>query len=230
MASPWIQGAATSAAQSSSPATLAFTTQNTAAGSLLCGIVRWNAGTTITGITDNQNAGNYTVVSLGTNTVNAAFFYMLNTAGGSMPTVSIAFSSAPAGVTIAIAEYPLAAAASLHTSNTGTATGTNPTTTAVSPAVGDLLIAAFGDSPGITTASLSAGTCGASATLHSGAVVGSSTYAVLEDGIANSTSSQTASITYGTSSAYLAGLFAFSPPASGGGNSGFGLLRLLGVN
>ena len=211
MSSPAIQTAATSAAQSSSPATLAFTTQNTTAGSLLCGIVRYNSTGTLGAISDNQNSGNYTVVSLGTNgAVTSAFFYKLNTTGGSKPTISCVLTGTVAGVVIAIAEYPLSAAASLRTSNTGTATGTNPTTAAVSPAVGDLLIAAFGSTGGWTTSSLSAGTCGASATLHPGGTVsGVTTFASLEDGVANSASSQTASLTFGASSAYMTGLFAF---------------------
>lgn len=225
MASPFIQGNVTSTAGAATPATLAFVTQNTTAKSLLCGVVRWNSGTTITGITDNQNAGNYTVVSLGTiSSVNAAFFYMLNTVGGSKPTISIAFSGTPAGVVLAIAEYPFASAATLHTSNTGTAVGTNPTSTSVSPSIGDLLIYALADQTGITITGMSAGVCGASATLHPfGNTGGTTAFAGFEDGVANSATSQTASITYATSTSYLTGLFAFSPPAAGGSGGGNGL-------
>jgi hypothetical protein len=234
MASQWIQGNNTTAAGSSSPITLQFATQNTAAGRLLCGVVRCNSTATLTGVSDNQSVSNsYTIVSLGiAGSTNGYFVYALNTKGGTKATLSFTFSGTVSGVVISIAEYPLAVAASLRTSNTGSATGTNPTSAAVSPVIGDLLILAVADSTGITTSTLSAGTCGASATLHPGGTIsgGVTTFAVFEDGIANSGSSQTANLTYATSTTYNAGLFAFAPPASGGGDSNGGLLKLLGVN
>ena len=226
MSSPCIQTAAVSTG-----GTCAFTVQNTAAGSLLIAVARLaTTGHTGVAFSDN-NSGVWTTVKIGSNigTVDSYFGYALNTTGGTKPTISLNYSGGAENAVMCIGEYPVGSASALHTSavhTTGT-TGTNPATPNVTPAVGDLLIGAW-QGP-FTAASTSAGTCGASATLSGKGTSGAGIYSCFEDGIAASAAAQDATLTYATSSTYAGALFAFSPPASGGG-AGSGLLRLLGVN
>ena len=225
MSSPCIQVAA-----SSSGGTCAFTVQNTAAGSLLVAVARLaTTGHTGVAFSDN-NSGVWTTVKIGSNigTADSYFGYALNTAGGTKPTISLNYSGGAETAVMCIGEYPVGSASALHTSavlTTG-ATGTNPATPNVTPAVGDLLIGAWQGTP-FATASTSARTCGASATLSGKGTSGANIYSCFEDGIAASAVAQNATLTYATSSTYAGALFAFSPPAGGAGS---GLLRLLGVN
>ena len=177
----------------------------------------------------DNNGGTWVTVKIGSNinTVDSYFGYALNTTGGTKPTVSLNYSGGAENAVMCIGEYPVGSASALHTSGvlTSGATGTNPATPNVTPAVGDLLIGAW-QGP-FTAASTSAGTCGASATLSGKGTSGANIYSCFEDGIAASAVAQNATLTYATSSTYAGALFAFSPPAGGAGS---GLLRLLGVN
>ena len=217
MSSPCLQTATSTTGGGTNPSTCQFTTQNTTAGSLLVACVRMGVtGRTSVAFSDDQGGNTWTTVLIGNdiNSVDTYFGYALNTTGGTKATVKLTFSGGGANCVWTIGEYPVGSASGLHTSSvlaTG-ATSTNPATPNVTPAVGDLLIGAW-NLAGAATASVSAGSCGTSATLSGKGASGGGIYSAFEDGVAGSSSAQNATLTYASSSTYAGALFAFTPTA-----------------
>ncbi|MFZ1974738.1 MAG: carboxypeptidase-like regulatory domain-containing protein [Candidatus Acidiferrales bacterium] len=126
--------------------TAAFSTQNTAAGSMLCAVVNVNGNTvTLNSVTDNQGGNTWVVLpALTPGTGYRTYFcYALGTTGGTKPTVTFNMSAATADVWYALGEYN-GVNTYRGTSTAGAGSGTTPTPTgSVTSVINDLLIAYF---------------------------------------------------------------------------------------
>jgi len=218
----FVQGNNAGAGQSSSGGTpntysLAFTTQNCAAGNMLVFCARMNASTTVTGISDDEG-NTWQVVGPIANDIDLYFGYALNIVGGTKASVKVTFSGTGVigGISPCIAEY--SGVNTFRASDAGnTGTGDNSTSAAVTAAAGDLLIGYMADVGG--QSGFAAGTIGAGAgNLQESSGVGGNIYAALADGTA-SAGSNTAGFTSAVSTAWAAGVSAFYElvAASGGG-------------
>lgn len=198
-------------------AALAFTTQNTAAGSLLVAVVNvFPQSKILTSVTDNQGAGNIWTVLPGLavtgGNYDVYFCYALNTAGGSKPTVTFHFNAATTNVYAALGEF--SGVHALRTSDVGNAgSSASPTSAPISATAGDLLIGYFGGAGNIS------GTPTAGLTYNYGAS-GSASAASYNNGFEYNLSAAGGSITATFATAnegWAAGIAAFVPGSSGGG-------------
>lgn len=198
-------------------AALAFTTQNTAAGSLLVAVVNvFPQSKTLTSVTDNQGSGNSWTILLGQSVpggnYDTYFCYALNTTGGSKPTVTFHFNASTTNVYAALGEF--SGVKALRTSDVGnTGSSASPTSSSITPTAGDLLIGYFGGAGNV-----------------SGTPVAGLTYTYAESGSASSGSynngfeyklnaaggSTTANFVI-ANEGWSAGIAAFVPGSSGGG-------------
>ena len=133
--------------------TAAFTTQNTAAGNMLCCVINvYNPSAVLTGITDSQSNTWVVLPSINPGTYYTYFCYALNTAGGSKPTLTFSFSGGTTDVYYCLGEYSgVNTYRGISTVKTGSSTSL--TTNAVTSVSGDLLISFLGGSQALSTLS-----------------------------------------------------------------------------
>jgi hypothetical protein len=208
----FVQGAASGqiGGVSANP-TLAFTTQNTAAGNLLIAIISL-FGATLNSVTDSQG-NTYTVSSDFTDTQYHFYLaYALNTLGGTTPTVTYHCSGTPANACAAVGEY-----SGVNTFRTISVNANGNSTTLasanISAVTGDLLIGfgQAGTNTGITA--------GAPYNLREQGSISINHQNAFEDTIAASTGAVNATFTVVSAVIWSAGIASFFQ-ASGGGGGG----------
>lgn len=182
-------------------------------------VVRLNTGVTLNGVTDSQlNSGWVVQTPITVGAVQTYFCFCPNTLGGTKNNITFAFSGASSGVVPIILEFT-GLFAFVQKSVGATGTSTSPLTAAITPSLGNTLVAFFGMQgvSGTVTAGLIGGNAG---TLRAqGTAGGTTVFTTAEDTLVTSATSSTAAITI-PSSSWMAGLVEFSSSATIAGNTG----------
>jgi hypothetical protein len=195
---------------------------NTTPGGLQILVLDTNPNTdVISSITDTEGNSAHWVIGpkIVTNAAQAIHTaYCLNCIGGTKNTITVNISGASQiNSNMCIGEYSNVGALRSQDNSAAAGNSTAPLSGAISVIIGDLLIGWLGGAAGAT--SVTAGLTNKRNTVTSGADTGNTTYGAFEDQLAASTTAnQRAGWTFGSSSVWSAGIFAFAPAAAGGGS------------